>query len=772
MSSTINFLKSMGVTYKHKYLALENSINININEHVQLSNQNFKNGTVIIAPQYYLITDDDGNSIKILGSTKNIEFILSENIIFNPNSVSSIKHVTLDKDSLTYDQQVQLGEKIDLMENDGSVDINSLTPDQATQMNIFWNDMEKNMNDATPSANIIARAGRVLPEQYGFYPQNAYGLGFFCAISIYSSDIILNLNGFEIKQSSEHALQQRFYSNIELASIPFLPSQGPHTFGSKIKHANNCIIKDGVLGRSSHHSIHGNLASNIIIKNITAYDYEVGIIGLNGVRNIYIDHVIGQGHRTDIPVLGIFSTARFIWPFLDALETYEKRTVSGGDGQEGSYTKSEFIDNGGNPDDWEAATSRTTLNLTSGSLKISAIKTAIENDIRDVYMAEIDYVTGEKKHNINIPKLYQNEKKIVDGNSYGILINQIGVAVNGFPTSRQEPSENIYINEVIIKNHIGFVNEIPALENPNGGHEKDPVGSVFQIQNQDSSGTLMTINEDGTYKGNAVANAQLYVTKAITNNENFFQGKPASDTPCVNRNSISARTVNWAEGNDTLLDMSGGHGIANYLFNGDSMFHVNKGLVTCKLDAIEGLYVENCVISNCWNQTSEWPRGKNNIVNWDPAGDAAHNYSLYSNGLGKSHLSATYNGSGGHNIRAWSLSSSRNCLVKNCTTRNVKSNLGKAIGYDIHQDSDNIYLINCSSYNIDGGVDIISQDKLVELSKNRTMKLPKCIGYRAGPKTNNVVFQDCDTDGSNESPLKNGVNNIEILSNSAVNIKT
>ena len=46
MSSTINFLKSMGVTYKHKYLALENFINININEHVQLSNQNFKNGTV------------------------------------------------------------------------------------------------------------------------------------------------------------------------------------------------------------------------------------------------------------------------------------------------------------------------------------------------------------------------------------------------------------------------------------------------------------------------------------------------------------------------------------------------------------------------------------------------------------------------------------------------------------------------------------------------------------------------------------------------------
>ena len=111
-------------------------------------------------------------------------------------------------------------------------------------------------------------------------------------------------------------------------------------------------------------------------------------------------------------------------------------------------------------------------------------------------------------------------------------------------------------------------------------------------------------------------------------------------------------------------------------------------------------------------------------------------------------------------------------MIKNCVTRNIGSNKGKAIGYDIHQDSDNIYLINCSSYNIDGGTDIVSTSDLAELSNHRTMKLPKCIGYRAGPKTNNIVFQDCDTDGTNESPLNDGVNSIEILSKNAVNIKT
>jgi len=723
MSGNIKFLKSIGITYKKKYIELEHYITSNIKSKVFLTNNHFKNGTVIIDPQYYLITNESGVSTKVVGATKNIEFILQENITFNPNSVASL----------------------------------------------------------TPTPNEIARGARVSTLHYNFYPQDAYGLGFFCAISIYSSNIILNLNGFEIKQSSEHALQQRFYSNIELASIPFLPSQGPHTFGSKIKYADRCIIKDGVLGRSAHHSIHGNLATNIIIKNITAYDYEVGILGLNGVRNIYIDHLRGQGHRTDVPVLGIFSSARFIWPFLDALETYAHRDISGGGGnglENGSYTKTEYDASGGIDSEWNAALSTIRLNI-SGGLDITSIKTQLEQDLSSVYTGVINSADGKKKTTTSVIPLYKNHKGIVDGNSYGILINQIGVAVNGFPVSRQEPSENIYINDVIIKNHTGFINEIPALENSTypGTPEKDPVGSVFQTQNRDASGAPLTINSNGTYKGNAVSNAQLVITKAIEANEFFFNGECAADTPCVKRNSITDRTVQWAEseavaGAAQTLSEAG----INYLFNGDSMFHVNKGLVTCKLDAIEGLYVDGCVISNCHNKTDEWPRSSDTLTDWGPpnsiSDEQKQNYTLYSNGLGKSHLKSTYNGSTGHDIRAWSLSSSRNCLIQNCSTRNVSSNLGQAIGYDVHQDSDNIYLINCSSYNIDGGTSISGTAELVELSKHREMKLPKCIGYRAGPKTHNIIFQDCTTDGINDSPLTNGINSIEILSSTAINIKT
>ena len=43
-----------------------------------------------------------------------------------------------------------------------------------------------------------------------------------------ASGSVLDLNGFTIEQSQEHALNQRFYANIETAGAPFVVGQGPH----------------------------------------------------------------------------------------------------------------------------------------------------------------------------------------------------------------------------------------------------------------------------------------------------------------------------------------------------------------------------------------------------------------------------------------------------------------------------------------------------------------------------------------------------------------
>ena len=52
--------------------------------------------------------------------------------------------------------------------------------------------------------------------------------------------------------------QPRWFKTIELITQYFLPAQGFGNFGGDPKMASNVEIKNGVLGLTSHHRIHGN----------------------------------------------------------------------------------------------------------------------------------------------------------------------------------------------------------------------------------------------------------------------------------------------------------------------------------------------------------------------------------------------------------------------------------------------------------------------------------------------------------------------------------
>ena len=91
----------------------------------------------------------------------------------------------------------------------------------------------------------------------GYYSANNYGLGFFAAVAITTSDVKLFLNGHTIEQTAEHALMQRFFSVVELANSPFIESAGPAQFvgdNEWFSPASNVeIVGPGTIGRSSHH---------------------------------------------------------------------------------------------------------------------------------------------------------------------------------------------------------------------------------------------------------------------------------------------------------------------------------------------------------------------------------------------------------------------------------------------------------------------------------------------------------------------------------------
>mmetsp|Transcript_10323 Transcript_10323/g.24778 ORF Transcript_10323/g.24778 Transcript_10323/m.24778 type:complete len:225 (-) Transcript_10323:995-1669(-) len=89
------------------------------------------------------------------------------------------------------------------------------------------------------------------------YDPNTFGLGFFAAIAIATSDVTLDLNGKTIQQSDGHALFQRFFAVIELADAPFIEGAGPAQFVAKattFQAASNIkILGPGTIGQSSHH---------------------------------------------------------------------------------------------------------------------------------------------------------------------------------------------------------------------------------------------------------------------------------------------------------------------------------------------------------------------------------------------------------------------------------------------------------------------------------------------------------------------------------------
>ena len=523
--------------------------------------------------------------------------------------------------------------------------------------------------------------GMPFPSQYGNpddgkYDPAAFGIGFFAAIVIQANNVILDLNGHTIEQSAEHALLQRFFSVIELADQPFVPNQGPFDFGTGIISAKNVIIKNGKIGRSSHHGIHGNGNKNISIINVDFEDFEVAAIALNGVDGLSVINSSAI-NREDVPIIGTFSNARFITPYVN----------------------------------WLADTgSATTLTVLGTTLTAAQIRDALRNSVNNAYQDIITDGLGfiDPTAHPDEYALYHNKHGIIDGNSYGFLVNKFGVAVGGFPTFPDNPSKDIFMKNVHILSQRAFINEVIAL-NQNGKPVIDPVGAVFMVKNlHPDTGAPVTVSslDDSTavYTGNALANAQALVAKAAMNGE-----FPAFLS--ITRLNITQAVIDWIENQGTLDTLATGTNA--YFCNGDTMFHVNKGVIGFKMDAAKNVLLCNTSAEN--------------LENLGEVGSAlCGNYE-------KSHPDATLPGYGGAKVRGYTFAGSRNVLAYNNYTYNLKSLAGTVIGFDILTDSKNVVLQNNDVIGIEAGLSFAANGGPNEE--------PDAIGFHVGADARNVILK-------------------------------
>ena len=582
--------------------------------------------------------------------------------------------------------------------------------------NIVFN--PNNVADIGPTSY---ESGDVQTSQYTFmggkYDPAAYGIGFFAAIAISAQDATLDLNGFKLSQSPEHALQQRFYANIELADQPFLPNQGPHDFGDSIVSATRVVIKNGVIGLSSHHGIHGNKIKDVTIQDIHFVDYEVAAIAVNGADGLTIKRVICEGSRTDIPVYGTFSVARFLRPYVNYLH-------------DNNYDG--------------------TIRIGGVQMDINDIYTDLRTSLNNAYNDIIASRNGARGGSINKNThpdeyaLFHNADGTLDGNTYGILLNKPGVAVNGFPTIPTDPFTNVHISDVEVHNTIGNIQEVIVLEAANGDGLIDSVGAALQFFNKhpDTHQYISITSDDFSqceYTGNPVTNAQLFVGKAI------LAGAFASSSLSTRRSGTNQDLLDWVEATPGTSAAKFQNYVDKYgiFCNGDTMFHANKGVIGLKLDASQNVVVENTLVSN--------------VVNNGKLGSTLCGYDTAQ----KSNPHSELTGYQGAATRGVSICGSVGIDLIDVTIEDVFSASGTAVGIDSMLDSHDVNIIDCSITGVHASTDHNSLNDYTGPNA-----YPEARGVRAGTSTARVVIDSLDGSDNSFTNANNG--NIIFIQNDSM----
>ena len=145
----------------------------------------------------------------------------------------------------------------------------------------------------------------------------------FAAISIECENVVLDLNTKTLDMSQDFIDTHSFkvFSLIELNNSPFPHFVFAFQDATTLAIAKNVVIRNGTLGRSSHHGIHGNSNSNIRMYDLVIRDWEVAGISLNGLKNSEVRNVTISGIEHPVPFSGLITVMKTALLELEVLLT-------------------------------------------------------------------------------------------------------------------------------------------------------------------------------------------------------------------------------------------------------------------------------------------------------------------------------------------------------------------------------------------------------------------------------------------------------------------
>jgi len=362
-------------------------------------------------------------------------------------------------------------------------------------------------------------------------------------------DVTIDLNGHELKMGKEFYFQQRWFSIIEIGSKAFISGQGPGNFGAFLESSSNIVIKNGILGLTSHHSIHGNDATAVTIQDLTIRDFEVCGIALNGFTNIVIENVeVGPSFK-EVPVLGVYTQARIMLPRLRKIMN---------DNPDGTVTFSSRTEN-----------------------KVMTMADIEENLVEQMDAMFAHIIQGKEFDDDdlvwkNAKELFLNENNIPSASTvYGIFLNSLGAsvfAVGGAPGF----SYNAVIKNVKIHGLINDAWEVPRILNVKG-----PFNDIVDITRVTDNG--MTVKESAKYIGSAYTDAQYAVHEL------------SESWSILSHSALTDDVVAWISNGESLESST------TMQCNNDIMLHVTKGIFGLRIDSVDTFQIDNVEIEDLQN---------------------------------------------------------------------------------------------------------------------------------------------------------------------------
>lgn len=374
------------------------------------------------------------------------------------------------------------------------------------------------------------------------YANRAYSLGFFAAITIECDGVEIDLNGKTLQQGERMAWMQRFYANIETASTPFIPNEGPGDFGDKIDTPKYIYIHGGTLGRSSHHAIHGNGNKYVWVSDTRMVDYEFVASAINGGHYIVHKDCKVLHNFKNLQVLASWSAALFAQQFVDdILETV---------GEQKSNLVAYF------------------------RRRRNRLQLSINQTKRELF-------SGRPVSN----PLFRNERQIADGNVYGILSNPLGVAIHGFANvesmAGKKHASYFYVDNCEICDLEGDVDEVVSFVDSEGNPMKGPSGDLLKLAD--------CMREDRTYAGNDLSDLIMALARMKKAYPNLSYGTL----------NISDDVLDWSEGKISFFQLQNrGY---KFITSEDSMGHAGKGVLGIRIDGTNNVLISHNSIYNIVN---------------------------------------------------------------------------------------------------------------------------------------------------------------------------